>query len=1856
MKRLYFIIISILLVMSLSAEWIEISRNVSTELFESNSQDLRQAHINFALDGFNREKEMIDGKEFSRVIYENEGKFIQEGKPSLPRFSRFIAIPDQGDVNIEVVNYSKTTISDITVFPQQRLTTESEPKPDEFYLDENYYSNGDIFPSELTFAGEPAIMRDLRVVNVTVNPFQYDPKTKELHIYENVELIVTCSGAGGINQKTRNTAPSRFFQPIYRSSVINYDTIQLRNEEYQAPSYLFIYPNDASLLANLSYLSDWKHQKGFDVKLASTAETGTSTTSIKNYIQNAYDTWENPPEYVCLVGDVGGTYDIPTFYISYYSAEGDHPYSQLEGGDILADVILGRISISSITNMQTYAAKVLYYEKEPYMSETGWYNSALMVGDPSTSGQSTIYTNQSIVDIMEEYAPNIQATEVYSGNYSSSMTTYLNQGVSYFNYRGYYGMSGFNESDIHALSNTKKLPFAVFLTCDTGSFGDSECRSEAFIRAGSAGDPTGAIAAIGTATIGTHTNFNNCIDAGIYYGLFADGINTPGGALNRGKLALFEHYPQNPGGHVDNFSHMNSLMGDPSVELWSRVPISMNAAYETQISPGTNYLEVTVTNTFGGPLEGAWVTALMGDDDIFATGLTDENGYVALEINAQTTGTANLTVTKQNYIPHLGGFTVGTVSNFVNVFDVTIDDDNSGTSNGNNDDTINPGEDIELGVTLKNFGSQTANSISATIATDNDFVTITDASESFGDIAAGATANSLDDFDISIDEDVLGGTEIKLDIEIQNNTRTVWNDIIYLVVEGPNLDIDDYTINDANGYLDPGETVTMSCTLLNNGLTTAGSIYGELTSTDIRVSVSDDIGYFGTISGSGGTASNTSDTFEITANTQTVVGLQIPMNLNLYNADGYDSTVQFLLEIGEITVNDPVGPDSYGYLAYDDGDTDYYSVPIYDWIEINSTGTNLNLNDNGDLGDIATISSLPFTFRMYGEEYTSLTVCSNGWIAPGGATQASFMNSPIPGPQGPSPMIAPFWDDLKTGEVYWHYDSNLNVLIIEWDDMATDQYNHEETFQVIIYDNNFYPSPTGDNDIKFQYKVVHNTSSGSYPSEHGQYSSVGLEDHTAQVGLEYTFNNSYPTAAKQLQDQMAILFTTDDQSPQAEPVLVLYNVNINDSGGNGNADFSETVNLQIELANIGLSDATRINTILSSSNLFVTITQNASSYNDILGGSSGSNLIDYVFDVSSDCVNGTNAFFVLDVSSDEDDWELYFNIELHAPELNIQQSVVDDGDGILSAGETADIRITVINSGGTDAENIIALLSSSDPYLTINDNQDDLSILTPGANDNFFFNVTASASTPIGHAFVCDLYFTADNGFIDSDSFVISPTIFEDNFETDQGWILSGEFERGVPSGSGGTSYGNPDPTSAFEGSYVLGVDLTGLGNRAGDYEPSLGDRAYQAISPAFDCTNYVNVTLEFERWLNIERNQYDDAYIDVYDGSSWHEVWHNSTTTIEDNSWTHYSYDISDYADGSNNVKVRFCIGTTDSGWEYSGWNIDDLLIDGDSKPVISVDQTSYDKSVAPGGSDTDILSISNFGGSTLNYTANVNYIEPVRDDQLEDNEFRDCTFTIELLDTYGDGWNGGSVDLLVNGSAVLNDLTLQTGAGPESHQFTVYTGDMISTNYTEGDWSYENEYYIYDNDGSEVASDGIGGATPSGLAQFAATCTNDPTLAWLTLDGENQVSGSVDAGAASAEIDLLFDTVPDNLEEGTYNANIVLISNDPDNSEVIIQVELLVQASIDIPTNVAIQYSGSNIIVSWSAVNGANSYKVLSSADPELALSSWYLEAEGIATTSWSTSAQTYGKRFYYVVASTENSTLRTYPPANQKKRSRK
>lgn len=80
-------------------------------------------------------------------------------------------------------------------------------------------------------------------------------------------------------------------------------------------------------------------------------------------------------------------------------------------------------------------------------------------------------------------------------------------------------------------------------------------------------------------------------------------------------------------------------------------------------------------------------------------------------------------------------------------------------------------------------------------------------------------------------------------------------------------------------------------------------------------------------------------------------------------------------------------------------------------------------------------------------------------------------------------------------------------------------------------------------------------------------------------------------------------------------------------------------------------------------------------------------------------------------------------------------------------------------------------------------------------------------------------------------------------------------------------------------------------------------------------------------------------------------------------------------------------------------------------------------------------------------------------------------CTYTLELIDTWGDGWDGAEIEVYINGS--YQNVYAPTGAGLNV-TITANQGDNIELYYTAGSYESEHEWNLYNSSGTLVASDG--------------------------------------------------------------------------------------------------------------------------------------------------------------------------------------
>ena len=208
--------------------------------------------------------------------------------------------------------------------------------------------------------------------------------------------------------------------------------------------------------------------------------------------------------------------------------------------------------------------------------------------------------------------------------------------------------------------------------------------------------------------------------------------------------------------------------------------------------------------------------------------------------------------------------------------------------------------------------------------------------------------------------------------------------------------------------------------------------------------------------------------------------------------------------------------------------------------------------------------------------------------------------------------------------------------------------------------------------------------------------------------------------------------------------------------------------------------------------------------------------------------------------------------------------------------------------------------------------------------DRVYFRVVATDA--YGNTSFADV----DGAPFEFNANTITGSIFRDDFNTDTGWTLEGEWEVDVPLGLG-TVPGDPD--AAYAGTRILGHDLTGLGANLGNYEAQTTE---SAISPVIDASGLTHAELRFQRWLNNATGSI--AYVDARDsGGVWRNVYSSPTIGgFEESSWSAAGIDVSAYADGNPNFQVRFRQVSHIAGSTDAGWNVDQFILRDGSLPTL--------------------------------------------------------------------------------------------------------------------------------------------------------------------------------------------------------------------------------------------------------------------------------------------------------------------------------
>jgi hypothetical protein len=222
-----------------------------------------------------------------------------------------------------------------------------------------------------------------------------------------------------------------------------------------------------------------------------------------------------------------------------------------------------------------------------------------------------------------------------------------------------------------------------------------------------------------------------------------------------------------------------------------------------------------------------------------------------------------------------------------------------------------------------------------------------------------------------------------------------------------------------------------------------------------------------------------------------------------------------------------------------------------------------------------------------------------------------------------------------------------------------------------------------------------------------------------------------------------------------------------------------------------------------------------------------------------------------------------------------------------------------------------------------------------GAGANVVVTLTTQAEAMASGFFSTNVVFTNSgtnfNQPIGVRLYVTPPRVQLFDLATDPGWTRTGEWAYGTPVGAGGGS-GSPDPTSGATGTKVFGVNL------AGNPSTTIAGPFFLTSGP-IDLSTRIRTRLRFQRWLNSNALANSRQTVEVsIDNANWREVFVNPGTAITDNAWRTLEYDISSIADEQPTVYVRWSYRQVSAPGSYSGWNIDDVEILGESTAFFTI------------------------------------------------------------------------------------------------------------------------------------------------------------------------------------------------------------------------------------------------------------------------------------------------------------------------------
>ncbi|UCE18929.1 MAG: immune inhibitor A, partial [Gemmatimonadota bacterium] len=795
------------------------------------------------------------------------------GEPQLPVKMFHIAVPAGMKVShIEILSIEREELEGTyTLFPVQPPQVLGRPGNlvrtfDLVAPKLAVYQSNEPYPEEVIELSSTGSLRGHRLACLLVHPLQYCPAQGKLTLFTKITIEVALG--------PDNTFQQGLGKRIDGEKDVGYSLAQrmvLNPQDVGAPSslkdsyashlvegqYEYVIITDARFESYFRPLVEWKTRKGVPTAVITTSwiyeqyPGSDDQERIRNFIRDAYQNWgtvwvliggdtDVVPERVawamdCEYGAEPDENDIPADL--YYSDldgtwddNGNGIYGEVDDNvDLYPDVFVGRAAVNTTYEVETFVRKILAYEN-PVVTDQFMrmlFLGEIMWDSPYTDGGE----GKDMIDdecIPPRYDPITKLYQSKGNESTASVVAAMNEGYHIINHDGHcwwtvmgVGDGSLVSSDMDGLRNNPASSIIYSIGCWPAAI-DYDCIAEHFVN-----NPRGGgVAFIGNSRYGWGSpgnpgyGYSDRFDLQFYVELFDNGISNIGATLAATKAFYVGRSRQENVYRIHQYEV--NLLGDPEMDIWTNTPGVLTVDHPAEVPAGYDFFTVTVTSD-AAPVEGSLV-CLMNGADLFERGTTNSQGQVTFEMNTSEVDTIWVTVTAHDYIPYQGSAVVNAQGPYMGEFGHYV----IHTPNG--DGLINPGERIELNVSVINRGSETAINVVAVLKTGDPVVAITDSINGPRNLSPGGQAIPvwLMKFTFEVSSQAANGHSIQFTLEMSDSLGHVWTNIIPITVAAPVLICQSYSIDDStggngNGLMEDGERISIDVGIKNAGL---GIAYG----------------------------------------------------------------------------------------------------------------------------------------------------------------------------------------------------------------------------------------------------------------------------------------------------------------------------------------------------------------------------------------------------------------------------------------------------------------------------------------------------------------------------------------------------------------------------------------------------------------------------------------------------------------------------------------------------------------------------------------------------------------------------------------------------------------------------------------------------------------------------------------------------------------------------------------------------------------------------------------------------------------------------------------------------------------------